>query len=281
MNILINNNFNSKHISLAAPRNTTTNHSPPPLHDMQRSTKKKSSSKISELITKAISTECISRHVNRKMSHNAYSNTISLINNVSLYMYTDNDDALFTFDEDASTIHSLGSVATYTQVEVMYSVNKWKDVRNVFVNINEVYTISSLISMTVDHINECLMENDKENCVINWNSAMYAVVMAKKNGLPNYDYPEYDKEMKIKDCLKKKYCLLFKGNDCEYLVDKRKLRAGRGWEGKYYKHSDNSNSESNFSKFRSKSSELINASFVQDNMEYNSNNDCQNKCVLC
>ena len=283
MNILINNNnFNSNNISLATSRNNNNNRSLPSLHDDVHvvTTKKKSSSKISELITKTILTNnesaVVSRNVNRKLSYTTNSNAVShLINNEYHYGYSDN--------EDTSTMHSFGSVATYTTVEVMYSVNKWNDMRNVFININEVYTISSLISMSVDHINECLMEDDKEKCVINGNSAMYSVVMAKKNGLPNYDYPEYDEEMKIKDCFKKKYCLIFKGSESDYLIDKRKIRERRGWGGKYYKYnmnSNNSNNESDFYKCRSKSSDLINANFIQDNMKYNTNNEYQSKCIL-
>lgn len=289
MNIVINNNLNSPNISLAASLNSTT--------------KKKSSSKISDLITKAIlpdhtlpintstyTNDILSRNVNRKMTPTVYSTTFNLSNTSSQCAYSDNDD-MFNFDEETSTIHSLGSNATYTQVEVMYSVDEWTNARNVYININEVYTISSLISMSVDYINECLMEDDKEKWVINGNSAMYAVVMAKKNGCPNYNYPEYNEEMKIKDCLKKKFCLIFKGGEGEFLVEKRKLREKRG---KYKQNGDNNNnininlynnknswiSGCDFYKFRSKSSDLINASYIQDNMKYNTDSGYQSKCIL-
>ena len=287
MNILINNN------SLTTSRNNNNNSCSVPLlcgnNDngcVTVTMKKKSSSKISSLINQTLlstnNSECgVIRNVNRKLSYTTYSNTVNhLINSNNNECSSDNDN-----EDMVSTMHSCGSsVATmYTTVEVMYTINQWKDIKNVFININEVYTISSLISMSVDCINECLMEDDKEKYIVNGNSAMYSLVMAKKNGLPNYDYPEYNEDMKIKDCIKKKYCLMFKGREDEYLVEKRKVKERRGWGGKCcYKY--NNNSESEFYKCRSKSSELINASFIQENMKYNNNNDIHNeeqsKCIL-
>lgn len=286
MNILINNN-----ISLTTNRNNNNiNRSLPLLcgnnDNVGVTMKKKSSSKISSLINKTLlntnNNECSGiRNVNRKLSYTTYSNTVNHLinsnNNECSRCSSDNEDMV-------STMHSCGSVTMYTTVEVMYTVNQWKDIRNVFININEVYTISSLISMSVDCINECLMEDDKEKYIINKNSAMYSLVMAKKNGLPNYDYPEYDEDMKVKDCIKKKYCLMFKGREGEYLVEKKKVKERKGWGGKcYYKYYNNNNSESDFYKCRSKSSELINASFIQENMKYNNNNihnKEQSKCIL-
>ena len=284
MNILINNN-----ISLTTNRNNNNNNRSLPLlcsnnDNVCVTMKKKSSSKISTLINKTLlntnNNECgVIRNVNRKLSYTTNSNTVNhLINSNNNECSIDNDN-----EDMVSTMHSYGSVTMYTTVEVMYTVNQWKEIRNVFININEVYTISSLISMSVDCINECLMEDDKEKYIINGNSAMYSLVMAKKNGLPNYDYPEYDEDMKIKDCIKKKYCLMFKGREGEYLVEKRKVKERRGWGGKCYYKYNNNNSESDFYKCRSKSSELINACFIQENMKYNNNNihnDEKSKCNL-
>lgn len=88
----------------------------------------------------------------------------------------------------------------YTLCEIIY--------KKIKIIINENYSISSMISYTIDKINEKLIVNG--GFKINDNENLYEIRYAKKDGSPNYNKPFISKCFSVKDFPGKKLTLCLK-----------------------------------------------------------------------
>ena len=116
------------------------------------------------------------------------------------------EDNLSTEEDYSSLNSSLCSNSIYINMNLFFSLDEWKSISKVEVNINEAFTIDSLISCAIDNINS-------EEKRINSNSNCYEIRFAKKNGHPKFDYPPLSIDSKIKDYMKYNLCLVWKGDD--------------------------------------------------------------------
>ena len=130
------------------------------------------------------------------------------------------EDNLSTEEDYSSLNSSLCSNSLYINMNIYYTLDDWKNVSKVEVNINDAFTIDSLISCAIDNINS-------ETKKINTNSNCYEIRFAKKNGYPKFDYPPLSNVSKIKDYMKYNLCLVWKGNgdNDERYIEKPKEKA--------------------------------------------------------
>ena len=101
-------------------------------------------------------------------------------------------------------------------IKLFYYINK--QIKNIEIIINENNTIFDFIRFSINLINENLKQEKFEFKLNNKNIEKYQIKIAKKNGMPNFDYPNFNKNTILKNCKSEKLCLIWNDNENNYLI---------------------------------------------------------------
>jgi hypothetical protein len=101
-------------------------------------------------------------------------------------------------------------------IKLFYYINE--QIKNIEIIINENNTIFDFIRFSINLINENLKQENFGFKLNNKNIEKYQIKIAKKNGMPNFDYPSFNKNTIIKNCKSEKLCLIWIENENNYLI---------------------------------------------------------------
>ena len=101
-------------------------------------------------------------------------------------------------------------------IKLFYYINE--QIKNIEIIINENNTIFDFIRFSINLINENLKQEKFGFKLNNKNIEKYQIKIAKKNGMPNFDYPSFNKNTIIKNCKSEKLCLIWIENENNYLI---------------------------------------------------------------
>ena len=101
-------------------------------------------------------------------------------------------------------------------IKLFYYINE--QIKNIEIIINENNTIFDFIRFSINLINENLKQENFDFKLNNKNIEKYQIKIAKKNGMPNFDYPSFNKNTIIKNCKSEKLCLIWIENENNYLI---------------------------------------------------------------
>jgi len=164
-------------------------------------------------------------------------------------------------------------------IKLFYYINK--EIKNIEIIINENSTIFDFILFSINLINETLKQEKFGFKLNNKNIENYRIKIAKKNGLPNFDYPSFNKNTTLKNCKSEKLCLVWIENENNYLVkynDNDNIIAN-------FNNNNNNNLKNIFNKKRkSKKIEIKKFKYKKDINNNNNNNINNNNyedfCIL-
>ena len=140
-------------------------------------------------------------------------------------------------------------------IKLFYYINE--QIKNIEIIINENNTIFDFIRFSINLINENLKQEKFEFKLNNKNIEKYQIKIAKKNGMPNFDYPSFNKNTIIKNCKSEKLCLIWIENENNYLI----------------KNNENDNIKNIYNKKIKKKNEIKKFKYKKDFNNNNNNNN--------
>ena len=147
---------------------------------------KKAKSKITFLIEN-IKPKKIKTHQNTPENKNkilpSYKSTGNLVSSISTYQSS------IQLTHSNNINNKIELYIYYTLCEILY--------KKIKIIVHEDYSISSMISYTIDKINKDLIVNG--GFKMNDNEELYEIRYAKKNGFPNYNKPLISKSNFVKN----------------------------------------------------------------------------------
>jgi len=145
-------------------------------------------------------------------------------------------------------------------IKLFYYINE--QIKNIEIIINENNTIFDFIRFSINLINENLKQENFGFKLNNKNIEKYQIKIAKKNGMPNFDYPSFNKNTIIKNCKSEKLCLIWIENENNYLI----------------KNNENDNIKNIYNKKIKKKNEIKKFKYKKD---FNNNNNNLNYDEIC
>ena len=140
-------------------------------------------------------------------------------------------------------------------IKLFYYINE--QIKNIEIIINENNTIFDFIRFSINLINENLKQENFGFKLNNKNIEKYQIKIAKKNGMPNFDYPSFNKNTIIKNCKSEKLCLIWIENENNYLI----------------KNNENDNIKNIYNKKIKKKNEIKKFKYKKDFNNNNNNNN--------
>ena len=148
-------------------------------------------------------------------------------------------------------------------IKLFYYINE--QIKNIEIIINENNTIFDFIRFSINLINENLKQENFGFKLNNKNIEKYQIKIAKKNGMPNFDYPSFNKNTIIKNCKSEKLCLIWIENENNYLI----------------KNNENDNIKNIYNKKIKKKNEIKKFKYKKDFNNNNNNNfNYDEICIL-
>ena len=149
-------------------------------------------------------------------------------------------------------------------IKLFYYINK--QIKSIEIIINENSTIFDFIRFSINLINETLKQEKFAFKLNNKNIENYRIKIAKKNGLPNFDYPSFNKNTTLKNCKSEKLCLVWIDNENNYLVKNN--------DDNIIINFINDNNNNNFKNTKKRKSKKIEIKKFKYKKDFNNNKCC-------